>query len=158
MNEIMQVKPHAEFQEFLVIYNRLCVALREQQDETGTTQNVYFDAIKDIPIKSLEDGAGALARERGRKFFPTTAEWRTAALQAQEQVFRATTQPARVHPWVNECEACEDTGWVYHDCLGDSNQTCGRKQPHRPHPYVVVCTCRPNNRTYQRHATFGRGA
>ena len=142
--------------DFLRIFNRLCVALREPQDDSGVKADVYFDALKDLPLKSLEDGAGRIIREPGRKWFPTTAEWRGAALEAQELAFRAAVQPAtREKPWVDECEACNDTGWAYQFCPGDVS--CRRPRTHAAHDYVRVCSCLPNNRTFQRHAHFGAG-
>lgn len=142
--------------EFLSIFNRLCVALREQQDDSGVTQGIYFDALKDLPIAALDEGAAALAKQGGRRFFPTTAEWREAAEVAHVQQLKAAVQPARDEPWHLECEHCEDTGWERFECTGDL--TCGRRNKHFAHVYARACTCRPTNRTYQRHAHFGAGA
>lgn len=142
--------------QFLAVFNRLCVALREPQDDTGVTQGVYWDALRDLPLPALEAGANALMREPGRRFFPSTAEWRTAAEQAQRQQFKAAVQAPREEPWHLECAACEDTGWEHFHCPGD--RSCGRMKPHGAHDYVRVCVCRPTNRTYQRHHHFGAGA
>jgi hypothetical protein len=35
--------------------------------------------------------------------------------------------------------------------------TCGRRKAHAPHDYVTVCPCRPTNRTWIRHRSFGVG-
>lgn len=142
--------------EFLSLFNRLSVALREQQDDSGVTQGIYFDALKDLPIRALEDGAAALMKEPGRRFFPTTAEWRTAAEKANLSQLREAVQPARDEPWHHECTACEDTGWERFECTGD--RCCGRSGPHAAHEFVRVCSCRPTNRTFQRHQNFGSGA
>lgn len=165
--------------EFVGIYNRLCVALREPQDDTGITQGVYFDALRDVPLEALKAGAEALEREPGRRFFPTTAEWRTAAQAWQASRQReAATVVDRV-AWRYECLACDDTGyelvhcgggavpdvtlehvdkgqvkgrsWFYKPYDGPEAVTCGRKRAHAPHRYVRVCPCRPTNRTFQRH-------
>lgn len=143
--------------QFLALFSRLCVGLREAQDDSGITQRVYWDALRDVPMAALEAGALALMREPGRKWFPTTAEWRTAAGYAHEQQLRAAVQPAREQPWTHECRDCEDSGWVLGlSCPGDT--TCGRTKPHLPHTYTVACPCRATNRTYRRHQAFGGGA
>jgi hypothetical protein len=142
--------------EFLQVFNRLCVGLRETQDDSGTTQMIYFEALRDLPIAALRGGADALMREPGRRFFPTTAEWRTAATQAHRELLRHAVAPAREQPWTVECEACEDTGWVLRACPGDA--VCGRERAHGAHGYATVCPCRPHNRTYQRNQHFGKGA
>lgn len=141
-------------QEFLKIFNRLCVALREPKDDTGVTQDVYFSALKDLPVAALRAAAESLAKETGRRFFPTSAEWRTAAEDANRKQLQAAVQPGRDEPWHFDCEDCEDTGWIRLHCGG--NDTCGRRNRHQPHDYVIVCGCRATNRTYQRH--HGPGA
>ena len=98
--------------EFLAVFNRLCVALRETQDDSGVTQQVYFDALADLPLAALESGANALMRQQGRRFFPTTAEWRTAAETAQAETLRKTLTSRREEPWHHECRECEDSGWI----------------------------------------------
>lgn len=137
--------------EFLTVYNRLSVALREPQDDSGITQGVYFDALKDVPLEALTAGAETLAREPGRRFFPTTAEWRTAAQAWRMSTFRAhETEVDRVE-WRHECSGCEDTGFTFHECAGGQTGACGRRRKHAAHSFVRVCPCRPTNRTYQRH-------
>lgn len=141
--------------EFLQVFNRLCVALREPQDDSGVTQGIYFEALKDLPLLALEAGASALMRETGRRFFPTTAEWRTAAEVAIQAEVRRELTAVREEPWKHDCNACEDTGWERFECTGDD--FCGRTRKHAPHEFVRVCPCRPTNRTYQRHQVVGRG-
>lgn len=142
--------------EFLQIFNRLCVALREPADDTGVTQSTYFEALRDLSMAALERGALALMKEPGRRFFPTTAEWRQAAAIAYESWLRDTIKPARAEPWHHECDSCEDSGWVYHECA--RTVPCGRNNMHASHFYVRVCPCRETNRTYQRNQLFGAGA
>ena len=145
--------------DFLKVYNRLCVALREQQDDSGMTQRIYFDALKDLSVEALQFGATALQRETGRRFFPTTAEWRDAARPFQASQRIALALPAgREQPWREECHHCGDTGWVEGLSCGGQMGTCGRAKAHLPHTYTEPCACRPTNRTYQRHQTVGRGA
>ncbi len=146
--------------EFLVIFNRLCVALREPQDDSGITQGIYFDALRDLPMVALETGAGALMKEPGRRFFPTTAEWRTAAELAQKAALKSVLQPERDAAWQHDCTNCEDTGWE----LGEGGMPltcpeipCGRERAHLPHTFTRVCFCRPTNRTWMRHQNFGSG-
>lgn len=142
--------------DFVRVFNRLCVALREPPDDTGVTQQTYFELLHDLPITALEAGAVTLMREPGRRFFPTSAEWRAAAEAAQTEELRRALPPGREKPWEHECAACEDTGWKYHDC--DGSNACGREKTHAAHPYVTVCPCRGINRTFQRHQKFGSGA
>lgn len=143
--------------DFLAVFNRLCVALREQQDDSGITQGVYFDALKDLPLPALEAGAQALMKEPGRRFFPTTAEWRTAAERCQGALLREAVQRPEAHPWTEECSACSDTGWEPHVCDGGEAGRCGRRNKHAAHDYVTICPCRPTNRTWNRHHHFGAG-
>lgn len=134
--------------EFLRVFNRLMLALGGREDDTGVTQDVYFEALKDLSLEALDAGALALMKEPGRKWFPTTAEWRTAATQAQDAALRQTLSH-RDEPWHLECEDCADTGWILGlTCAGDD--TCGRKFHHLPHDYVKPCWCRETNRTYAR--------
>lgn len=169
-------------QEFSQVFNRLCVALRESIDDTGVTQGVYFDALSDLSASALAAGASVLSKEPGRRFFPTSAEWRTACLSAhvEEAKARLALPSARVEPWHHDCDACEDTGWVPQVCDGGAEAwpeatsdtyrpqlrqtetprpiSCGRRKTHQPHDYVVPCGCRPSNLTYQRHQRFGASA
>lgn len=143
--------------EFLAVFNRLCVALRETQDDSGVTQQVYFDALSDLPLAALESGANALMRQQGRRFFPTTAEWRTEAEKAAYADLKRAVSGGRDEPWRHECQDCEDSGWVRGlTCPGDA--TCGRTRKHAAHDYTQACPCRPTNRTFRRHLAFGGGA
>lgn len=142
--------------EFATVFNRLAVALREK-DIDAATMRVYYETLKDLPAAALEGGAAALMREPGRKWFPTTAEWRAAAELAQETLLRKAVKPARAEPWHLECERCEDTGWVAGlECPGDA--TCGRTKTHAAHSFTRACPCRPTNRTWMRTQKFGSGA
>ena len=135
--------------DFLRIFNRLCVALREPQDDSGTTQVVYWQALSDLALEGLRGGAEALTKETGRRFFPTTAEWRTAAhhWEAKQGTGRLSVT-GRV--WREECWQCGDTGWMRNlRCDGDA--ACGRTKAHLPHDYTIPCACRPTNSTYRRH-------
>jgi hypothetical protein len=149
-------KPPDEAQ-FLQVFNRLCVALREPPDDSGVTQGVYFDALSDLPLPALDAGAVALSREKGRRFFPTTAEWRTTAEAAQQEQLRKVVQPPRSEPWHLECERCADTGWIL-ELTCDGTDYCGRHKQHAAHTFTRACPCRPTNRTYIRHKQFGAGA
>lgn len=138
--------------QFLRAFNRLCVALRETPDDSGITQGIYFEALKDLPVEVVELAATALARDMGRRFFPTTAEWRDVACRLQQDHLRAALSGPRV--WHHDCDECEDTGWKYFDCAGDN--FCGRENRHAPHTCVRICLCRATNRTYQRHVASER--
>lgn len=99
-------------QQFMAVFSRLCVALREAQDDTGITQQVYFEALRDLSPEALEAGAMLLMQERGRRFFPTTAEWRTAAEKAHADALRKALTSRREEPWHYECQDCADSGWI----------------------------------------------
>lgn len=74
-----------------------------------------------------------------------------------EALQAAIGDTTREDGWRDECGACQDTGWELHECHGGERGFCGRRQNHAAHSYVEVCTCRPTNRTYQRHQeTRGR--
>ena len=153
--ELERIAKPAVSTEFLKLYNRLCVAFREAPDETGVTQDVYFSALSDMPLLALAKGVDSLLRSDCH-FFPKVTEWRVAAEKAYRIEFERAVQPSRDEPWQYECEACEDTGWNRYHCKGDNR--CGWKRKHDPHDYASACPCRPTNRTYQRHNTFGRSA
>lgn len=144
-------------QPFLALFSRLCVGLREAQDDSGITQQVYYEALRDLPLQALETAAMALLREKGRKWFPTTAEWRTAAEEAQAHRVQTSLRAVRAQPWRHECDTCEDSGWVM-DLTCDGGTTCGRTTRHLPHTYTVPCPCRPTNATYRRRQALGGGA
>lgn len=148
------VGPSAERLEFVQVFNRLCVALREKDADAATMQ-VYFDALADLPFAAVQQGAVALQNEPGRKWFPTTGEWREAAQEAGERQLKAAVKHAREEPWRLECTLCEDTGWRLADCSGDS--FCGRERKHAAHGFARACACRPTNRTWARHQKFGAG-
>lgn len=92
---------------FLQAFNRLAVALKEAQDETGVTLRVYFDALADLEIEFVVAAVPVLLREA---WFPKTGEWwRTAHTIRLERVRaqreRMLQSPT---PW---CDACGDSGW-----------------------------------------------
>lgn len=153
-----------ERKAFAAIFNRLCVAVREPADESGITLRTYWDALKDVPVRALEDGAVALMREPGRKWLPSVGEWRAAALAASETALRDAVKPARDEPWHDECEACQDTGFQF-DRRCPGNGECGikgcvkmaRGGRSSAHTYATPCSCRPMNRTYQRSIVKPQG-
>ena len=140
---------------FIQIFNRLCVALREPHDDSGITQETYFEALSDLAIEDLQGGANLLMRDAGRRFFPTTAEWRDAARTASRDSWRLALPPAREQAWRHDCEVCEDTGWVM-GLACDGTDQCGRTHRHPAHSYTRVCVCRATNATYQRHHQKGQ--
>lgn len=145
--------------EFLPLFNRLGLALRVDGDETGLTQKTYYEALKDLPVSALEAGALALMRQPGRRFFPTTAEWRDAATHADTER-RRSELPADVFGAFH-CSMCHDTGWELGiggdalQCPGDTR--CGRPNGHTSHTFTRPCGCRATNPIYQRHCHFGAG-
>lgn len=137
--------------QFGTVFSVLAVQLRFDHDEV--IMRSYYKALGDLPLDALEASAHQFAIETGRKFFPTTAEWATAARIWRLEQQQAALHAEREQPWRIECEACQDVGWVTHQCPGDS--TCGRFTQHYAHDYVTRCPCRPTNRTYQRHHQAG---
>jgi hypothetical protein len=139
---------------FVQAFNRLAVATRLPAAEADATmQQIYWDGLEDLPIDAVTAAAASL--ERAGLWFPKVAEWRDHAAQRQQQ--RLAALPAgRDEPWQAECDACDDTGWIPHRCYPGTGKTCGRRlcldgrYPH-DHTFVVPCSCRETNRTYQRH-------
>lgn len=131
---------------FGVIFTRMASQLRWLDFRADDTAN-YYESLREFTEPVLHESAKRLANELGRKFFPTTGEWREKALLYEAELRRAAVAGERV--WKTECETCEDTGWEYFYCPGD--ETCERKRTHLPHNYVRPCSCRATNGTYQRH-------
>jgi len=131
--------------EFGIVFAKLAIQLR-WQDAGEIEIRSYFDALRHFPLAEVRTAAEGLALERGRKFFPTTGEWRDA-IEAEHARQLAMASTPRI--WRVECEDCEDCGWQRFECPG--NATCGRQNPHDAHSFVRVCSCRPTNHTYQRH-------
>lgn len=145
--------------DFLRVFNRLAVALREPIDASGVKAEIYREFLSDLSIHALVAGANKLARETGRKFFPTTAEWRAAAVDTQrKQLQAAVGDRSEERTWTHECDICDDTGWRKFQCDGTDRGFCRRTFKHYPHDYVEVCDCRPTNRTFIRHHQFGKSA
>lgn len=140
--------------EFGTIFAKLAMQLRATDVDEATIRS-YFEALGGYPLEAVRMAAEAFSREPGRKWFPTSGEWsegiqRAAAANLREAVSH------RAEPWHLECERCEDTGWaIGMSCPGDS--TCGRRNTHAAHTFTRACYCRPTNRTYQRHVSFGKG-
>lgn len=140
---------------FGIAFAKLAVQLRFA-DADEVTIRAYYEALRDLPLPAIQDSGVRFAREAGRKYFPTSAEWHEAASTLAVQHLRETLPPARAQGWQVECAACDDTGWMPFACPGDAS--CGRERRHAAHSYVRVCPCRPTNRTWERHQRFGSGA
>jgi hypothetical protein len=142
---------------FAQAFNVLAVATRLGPADP-TMQRIYFEGLKDLELGPVADAAGALAKSA--KFFPKVSEWRDAARIQTVATLKALGD-GRETPWQDECGACSDTGWEERRCYPGTRNTCGRKkceQERAEHFYAIVCTCRPNNRTYARHHTLGNQA
>lgn len=138
---------HSSERDFGQIFARLAMQLRWMDADAQAIRS-YHQALGDLPLDIVSQSASNLANERGRKFFPTTGEWRDAAqllLDARQR--QEFTQP---RDWKVECDACDDSGWERLECTG-AGGGCGRERPHSPHTYAVICPCRQTNRTFQRH-------
>lgn len=99
--------------EFGVIFASLAMQLRWHDADVATIKS-YFDVLKDVPLDDVKDAAALFARESGRKFPPTSAEWFTSARAVEQDRIRKVVAlpPGREEPWHHECGSCEDTGWV----------------------------------------------
>lgn len=134
---------------FAQAFNRLAVATRLPADQTDESmQRIYWDGLIDMPIEAVVAAADQLAKQS--QWFPKMAEWRDVAYQHRLRSVLSLPD-GREEPWYHECSVCEDTGWERRTCYPGTLNTCGRKRCHYEHVYVERCTCRPNNRTYQRH-------
>jgi len=144
-------------------FNRAFVTLATALRSTDTDPAaiaVYFEALHNLDASAVLEAARQFSIEHGRRYMPTTAEWHGAAVTLKREADLREVVSARPDPWHYECEVCEDTGWTLEpDCAGDGNhQGCWRTSPHRAHTWTRICTCRPHNRTYQRHQRVGSGA
>lgn len=153
MSTITQSSTMTE-REFGTIFAILAMQLRWVDADEMAVRS-YYEALRDVPIEACKVSAQTFAREPGRKFFPTTAEWIEAAGHASTETLRKALPAARTEPWKSECVHCDDSGFEHYDCPGDV--TCGRKFQHVAHHYVRICPCRPTNHTWLRHQKFGSG-
>lgn len=134
--------------EFGVIFARMAMQLRWLDADAAAIQS-YYIALKDLPDAIIHASAARIANESGRKYFPTTGEWRQVALTIEQEKRREEFSGPQ--SWIDECESCHDTGWELFECTGGAHGGCDRPREHRAHDFVRVCQCRPTNRTYQRH-------
>jgi hypothetical protein len=140
---------------FAQAFNRLAVGLRLPASEVDPAmQQIYFDALKDLPIAAVDAAVVPLQRTAGYGF-PRTSEWHGVAQQCRiEQTLKALP-PAREEPWHSECPHCDDCGWEYRECDGD--RICGRSKKHAAHTFATPCSCRNTNTTYARHHRVPKG-
>lgn len=152
--------------EFLQVLNRLAIALRAQ-DVDAATKVIYFETLEDLAPEFLARAATSFALEPGRKWLPTTGEWRERAEAIRREDERRTYQrETRTEPWRDECSDCRDTGWLYDlecsgkgECgMGSCLRTSRRGPGLGPHTYATPCGCRDHNRTYQRHVLASSAA
>jgi hypothetical protein len=108
--------------EFGLVFAKLAMQLRATDVDEATIRS-YYEPLADLPLEAVRMAQEAFSREPGRKWFPTSAEWRERASQAQDGLLRKALPPARSQPWRVECEDCEDTGWVFGlTCDGGAEQ------------------------------------
>jgi hypothetical protein len=142
---------------FAQAFNRMAVALRLPAAEVDPAmQQIYFDALKDLPVAAVVGAVGGLTQSAGYGF-PRTSEWHSVAERCRiEQTLKALPSSGREEPWHHECPHCEDTGWEIRECDG-SHRQCGRAKEHQAHSYASACSCRNTNATYARHHRVPRG-
>ena len=148
------LQPRLTEKDFGGIFSRLAIQLRWLDADVAAIQS-YYAVLSDLLPDFILRSAQTLAQERGRKFFPTTGEWRDVALRLEQDDRRAEYY-AKQFVWTVECTACEDVGWELFWCEAGATASCGRRQPHAPHRFVRICPCRATNATYQRHQWEGR--
>lgn len=135
--------------ELASVLGKLALQLRVNDVDEATAM-AYWEALQDLPLEAIRAAQETLAREPGRRWLPTTGEWREQALVARRGHVERALPPGRSEPWRDECGECRDTGWVM-GLTCDGGGRCGRTKPHRAHDYTCPCACRQTNRTYQRH-------
>jgi hypothetical protein len=147
--------------EFAQAFNRLAVATRLPSAEADAAmQQVYWNGLSSVAIESVVASANTLARSA--QWFPKVAEWREAAVTHSLHE-RLKLAEGREEPWRHECPVCEDTGWELRRCYPGTGKNCGRRgcvrggESRYEHGYTERCTCRPNNRTYQRNQAVING-
>lgn len=146
---------------FVQAFNVLAVAARLPAHEADASmQRVYFDGLRDLEIAAVSAAAVELAKTA--QWFPRVAEWRAAAKLQHVELLKALPS-GREEPWHDECGACLDTGWEERRCYPGTANNCGRTKcmtagtKRAEHKYMSACSCRPTNRTYQRHHLGSRG-
>lgn len=108
--------------EFGVVFGKLAMQLRAMDADEATIRS-YFEPLADLPLDAVRMAQEAFAREAGRQWLPTSAEWRERALEAQQALLRKALPSGREEPWHLECESCEDTGCVFGlECDGGAAQ------------------------------------
>ena len=79
---------HGDREPFARIYTALLIGLRpSEQHRAGV--GVYFEALKDLPIESVEQAGRGYLSEPGREWVPTTGEWYAAADELAISAFEA---------------------------------------------------------------------
>jgi len=117
----------ADSRAFAQAFNRLSVAFpaRFKDDDTQgskftAAQRVYWEAMIDLPIDGVIDGAAALVKTQ--TFFPSPAEWIAASKLAHRRAEWKALMPApgaeaaAAREWKHECKTCEDSGFEIVEC------------------------------------------
>lgn len=81
------------------------------RQEVDTIQvRAYLHGLKDLPAHVITEGASRLAREIGRRFFPTVPEWRTACAAIVDE--RRADAARRAKALQEDCPDCHGSGWA----------------------------------------------
>jgi hypothetical protein len=110
----------AHLKTFLAIFRDVVLAFQPRGLERDTAK-VYYDALGDLPVPILRASAKRLTQTQ--KFFPTTGEWREAALAIPPSLGTAHGD-AGIH---------DADRWTFHECPAEP---CDRTQAHGAHWYA----------------------
>ena len=124
--QLVQYTPMSE-KDFGIVFGKLAMQLRFTDADVATIKS-YYEPLSDLPLEAVRMAQEAFSREAGRKWFPTSGEWRERAEEARKASLKAALSH-RDEPWRVECEKCDDTGWILH-LTCDGGETCGRM--HKP--------------------------
>ena len=125
-----------------------------RQEMPAEVARAYWDTLSDLDQGDVLTAGLELRRSAGGEFPPSAARWyETARRMGRERRLKDTIELGRERYWKAECEDCDDTGAVIHECTAANRcgrPICERADESHTHTWASVCPCRPTNSTYQR--------
>jgi hypothetical protein len=158
--------------DFATVIGTLAVATGKELD--NETVDVYFAALKDVPLETLQAATGRLVNSS--RFFPSVGEIRASCDRVRAgKAFTTFIPPALPSGALRDddprlwyaCTTCQDSGWASHWCPGSVNaqpkdhevfqsiRPCGSHACARfgkqgyGHEFMVRCGCYHANRVIQ---------